>query len=96
MLMLQRNIYGMILLLATGPLVACGDPEIFDRVAADRSEVAANSAWPKLADTPATPPVGVYTEAAPDPATGEAVQIDLAVAAENAEIRRKAVSGPVE
>ena len=94
--MLQRSIYAMIPLLATGLLVACGDPDIFDRVAPERSDAATTTEWPKLADTPVTPPAGIYTEAAPDPAAGEAVQIDLAVAAENAETRRKAVSGPVE
>ncbi|MEL6793896.1 MAG: hypothetical protein AAFP78_10605 [Pseudomonadota bacterium] len=94
--MLQRSKYSLLALLATGLLVACGDPDIFDRVAPERSGKAVDADWPKLADTPDTPPQGVYTEAAPDPATGEAVQIDLSVAAESAETRRQAVSGPVE
>ena len=96
MLMLQRSMYNLLALLATGLLVACGDPDIFDRVAPERSDKAVAADWPKLADTPETPPAGVYTEAAPDPATGEAVQIDLSVAAESAERRRQEVSGPVE
>ncbi|MEL7466760.1 MAG: hypothetical protein AAFN79_21985 [Pseudomonadota bacterium] len=94
--MLQRSKYNLLALLATGLLVACADTEIFDRVAPERSETALASDWPKLADTPDTPPQGVYTERAPDPAIGEAVQIDLSVAAESAETRRRAVAGPVE
>lgn len=94
--MLRRSIYAILAIVATGPLVACGDPDIFDRVAPDRSAVAEAADWPKLADTPETPPQGVYTATAPDPATGEAVQIDLSVAAESAQTRRQAVAGPVE
>lgn len=82
--------------MATGPLVACGDPGIFDRVAPKvRAEVRAAD-WPRLADTPPAPPAGVYSAATPDPAIGEATRIDLAIAAETAERRREAVSGPVK
>ena len=95
-MILRRGAYSLFALLATGLLVACGDPDIFDRVSPERSEAAKSAEWPKLADTPPAPPLGVYTEAAPDPAVGEAVQIDLAVSAENAEARRAAVAGPVE
>lgn len=94
--MLQRSIYAIIAVAATGLLVACGDRAIFDRVAPERSAAAATADWPRLADVPAAPPDGVFTPGSPDPAKGEAVQIDLAVAAENAERRRQAVSGPVE
>ncbi len=83
-------------LLATGPLVACSDAEIFDRVAGPQAASLQGAAWPRLESVPPTPPVGVYTEAAPDPAIGDATQIELAIAAETAETRRKTVEGPVE
>jgi hypothetical protein len=91
-----RRAYRIIALLAIAPLVACTDAEIFDRVAGPQSAANAKAAWPRLEAVPATPPLGVYTDALPDPAKGEAVQIELSVAAENAEIRRKSVEGPVE
>lgn len=75
---------------------ACGDPEIFDRVAAPESATVAGAPYPKLADTPPTPPAGVYTAAAPDPANGDAALIELAAEGESSETRRKAVEGPVE
>ncbi len=84
--------------LASGLLVASlagcvgTGPEIFDRMPPSR---AAATDWPHLADTPTPPPAGVYTEAAPDPARGEAVRVDLAIAAEAAERKRQKVSGPV-
>ncbi|MEX2518349.1 MAG: hypothetical protein WD969_03340 [Paracoccaceae bacterium] len=92
---LTRGAYLSFALLASGPLVACvGDgPEIFDRMPPNR---AADESWPHLADIPPTPSQGVYNAAAPDPANGETIQIDLAIAAESAERRRAAVSGPVE
>ena len=93
--MLQRSIYSLVACLATVILAACADRAVFDQVG-PRSDETAAAEWPRLADTPPTPPQGVYTTSAPDPATGETVQIDLAVAAETAERRRKAVEGPVE
>ena len=95
-MILRRGAYPVFALLATGLLVACGDVDIFDRVAPPPSDAARSADWPKLAETPEAPPLGVYTAAAPDPAIGESVQIDLAVSAETAEARRIAVSGPVE
>lgn len=86
----------MIAALASAPLVACSDAEIFDRIAGPQSGEMANSDWPRLETVPSAPPPGVYTEAAPDPSLGDAAQIELAVAAETAETRRKAVEGPVE
>ncbi|MEM7270176.1 MAG: hypothetical protein AAF401_13130 [Pseudomonadota bacterium] len=74
----------------------CGDPEIFDRVAAPESEGVESASYPKLADTPAAPPLGVATASAPDPANADAIQIELAAEAETAETRRKKVEGPVE
>lgn len=75
---------------------ACGDPEIFDRVAAPESPGVAEAPYPKLSDTPPVPPIGVYTAAAPDPAKGDATLIELASEAETSETRRRAVAGPVE
>ncbi|MFN3261160.1 MAG: hypothetical protein ACE37J_11430 [Pikeienuella sp.] len=93
-----RGAYLSFALLASGPLVAAlpgctgTGPEIFDRLPPSG---AAAADWPRLADTPPAPPQGVYTEAAPDPERGEAVQRDLAAALVDAERRRAAVSGPV-
>lgn len=75
---------------------ACGDPEIFDRVAAPENASVAEALYPKLADTPPVPPTNFYTAAAPDPANGDATLIELASEAETSETRRKAVEGPVE
>ena len=92
---LLARAYPILVFAATGPLVACGDPGIFDRIG-PRSETAASAAWPRLAETPPAPPLGVFTEEAPDPAIGDALQIEAAAEAEAADRRRRAVSGPVE
>lgn len=92
----RRGAYLIVALVATAPLVACDDARIFDRVDPGAGGDARKADWPLLADTPATPPQGVFTEAAPDPATGEAMQIELTLAAERAERRRRAIAGPVE
>lgn len=92
---LAKCAYPIAAVAATGLLVACADREVFDRVG-PRSDVAADAAWPRLADTPTPPPLGVYTEDAPDPAIGDQMQIEAAVDAERAERRRAAVEGPVE
>lgn len=78
------------------PLAACVNEgaEIFDRI--PPSARASEAEWPKLADIPPTPPQGVYTPGIPDPATGDAIRVDMAVAAAESEQRREAVSGPVE
>lgn len=68
--------------------------EIFNRIPA--SAGASEAEWPKLADIPPTPPQGVYTSEIPDPATGDAIRVEMAVAAAELEQRREAVSGPVE
>lgn len=90
----MRHIVGTALLAIL--TAACGDPEIFDRVAAPESPDVAAAAYPKLADTPPAPPAGVYTAATPDPAMGDAVLIELAAEGESSEQRRKAVEGPVQ
>jgi len=89
-----RHIVGTALLALL--TAACGDPEIFDRVATPESPDVAAAPFPKLADTPAAPPTGVFTAATPDPANGDAALIELATEAETSERRRKAVEGPVE
>lgn len=91
-----RSAYLMIALMATAPLVACIDTGLVERVGGPKSENAVQSDWPRLADVETPPPAGVFTAAVPDPATGERMQIDLAIAAESAETRRKTVEGPVE
>lgn len=92
----RRGAYLLLALMATGPLVACGDPDIFARVAPPATDEKRAAVWPKLAEIPPAPPKGVFTAAAPDPATGDAIQIDLAVAAEEAASRNVALSGPVK
>ncbi|MDG1210551.1 MAG: hypothetical protein P8I56_04785 [Paracoccaceae bacterium] len=90
----MRHILGTVVLALM--TAACGDPEIFDRVAAPEGPVVAEAPYPKLADTPSVPPAGVYTKAAPDPSNGDATFIELAAEAEAHETRRKVVEGPVE
>ena len=90
----MRHIVGTALLALM--TAACGDPEIFDRVAAPESPDVAEAPYPKLADTPPSPPQGVYTAAAPDPANGDATLIELATEASAAESRRNQLAGPVE
>ena len=90
----MRHIVGTALLALL--TAACGDPEIFDRVAAPESPEVASAPYPKLADTPSAPPVGGYTSATPDPANGDTALIELATEVETSERRRKAVEGPVE
>lgn len=90
----RRAAYLALALIASGPLVACGDPGVFDRV--ETRADASGADWPRLADTPPAPPLGVHTEDAPDPAAGETARIELGLAAETAETRRRAIAGPVE
>lgn len=83
------------ILLAGASLSGCSGagPEVFDR--APRSATADSAPWPQLAAIPATPPPGVYTGSVPDPAKGETIQIELAIASETAARRREALAGPV-
>lgn len=82
--------------MAGGVLAACmgQGPEVFDKAAPVSGADGAD--WPRLADIPPTPPAGVYTKSAPDPAQGEAVRAELAAAAEASARRRRALEGPVE
>ncbi|MEM8752572.1 MAG: hypothetical protein AAGF90_06320 [Pseudomonadota bacterium] len=88
--------YPIVTCIAIAPLVACADVAVFDVVGPAENPETASAPWPKLADVPPAPPQGVFTPGTPDPAAGEAVQIELAAEAENAEARRKAVEGPVQ
>lgn len=76
---------GTMLLLVCG----CAGPEIFDQVAAPESADVAATPYPRLAEVTA-PGRG------PNPAEGDAVLIELGVAASDAETRLESVSGPVE
>jgi hypothetical protein len=79
-----------VFLSVTLALVAgCAGPEVFDRVAAPESENVAAAPYPRLSDVVAPGP-------GPDPAEGDAVLIELGVAASDAEARLKDVSGPVQ
>ncbi|MFV0475967.1 MAG: hypothetical protein ACK5MQ_17455 [Pikeienuella sp.] len=93
---LIRRAYLFFACLASGALAGCvgAGPEIFDRLPAHGQPQ--DAGWPRLADIPPTPPAGTHTEAAPDPALGDAAQIELAAAAEAAERRRREIEGPVE
>ncbi len=90
----MRHIVGTALLALL--TAACGDPEIFDRVAAPESARVAEAPYPKLADTPPAAPVGVHTAATPDPANGDAALIELSSDAAAAEARKSRIEGPVE
>lgn len=93
---LKRGACFLFALAASGQLAACvgAGPEIFDSM--PPADPVADAGWPRLADIPPTPPAGVYTPAAPDPALGDATQIELAAAADAAGRRRRSVEGPVE
>lgn len=89
----RRGAYLTLSILASGPLVACGDPEVFDRVGA--TPPPAGAPWPRLAANPPTAPAGVYGPATPDPAIGDATRIELAVAGASAAERARKIEGPV-
>lgn len=90
-----RRLFFLAALAASWHISGCTGtgPEVFD--ATPRSAAATAAPWPHLADVPPTPPQGVYTESIPDPATGESIQIELAIAADEAARRRDEISGPV-
>ncbi|QIE56853.1 hypothetical protein G5B40_16265 [Pikeienuella piscinae] len=100
---LKRGAYPTFALVASGLLVASlgacvgSGPEIFRKVPVSATVTdESNADWPRLADIPPAPPPGVHTDATPDPALGDAAQIDAAVSAEAAETRRAALAGPIE
>lgn len=70
-------------------LGACTGPDIFERVGAAESEDVAGAPYPRLSEV-APPAPG------PDPATGDAVLIELGAAASEADEQLQSVSGPVQ
>lgn len=68
---------------------ACAGPEVFERVGAVESEDVAATPYPRLSEV-APPAPG------PNPATGDAVLIELGAAASDADQRLLSVSGPVQ
>lgn len=68
-------------------LSGCGTVGLFGEYDVAESPDVEATPYPRLVDVPDAPPVGVYTEAVPDPARGEAAQTDLAAAATVADVR---------
>jgi hypothetical protein len=80
---------------AVSLLASCGTVELFGKYDLPESPEVAAAPWPRLVDTPAAPPVGVYSAAVPDPAQGEAAQGDLGAAAARANARAAELARPV-
>jgi hypothetical protein len=80
---------------ALAALSGCGTVELFGRYNVPESPEVAAAPWPRLIDTPAAPPVGVYSAAVPDPVEGVAAQSERGAAAAGAEARAAALAEPV-
>jgi hypothetical protein len=78
-----------------GALAGCGTMELFHTYDLPEDPKVAAAPWPRLIDTPAAPPVGVYTPAVPDPAAGVLAQSDLAAAGAAADARAAELAAPV-
>jgi hypothetical protein len=78
-----------------GTLAGCGTRALFHTYDLPENPSVAAAPWPKLIDTPAAPPVGVYTPAVPDPAAGVLAQSDLAAAGAAADARAAELAAPV-
>jgi hypothetical protein len=76
-------------------LAGCGTVELFGKYDLPESPEVAAAPWPRLVDTPAAPPVGVYSEQVPDPTEGVAAQADLGAAAAGANARAAELAPPV-
>ena len=76
-------------------LAGCGSGRLLSGIDVPESPEVAKAPWPRLVDTPAAPPVGSYTEAAPDPAIGAAILTELTAAANAQAARAQALAGPV-
>jgi hypothetical protein len=76
-------------------LAGCGTVELFGKYDLPESPEVAAAPWPRLVDTPAAPPVGVYTDEVPDPAEGVLAESDLGTAAASANARAADLSRPV-
>lgn len=59
------------------------------------SEAVRAAPWPRLVEVPPPPPPGHFTAAVPDPATGQALIVELGAEARRLRERMAAVSGPV-
>jgi hypothetical protein len=77
------------------PLAGCDSAGLFARHELAESPGVSDTPWPRLADTPATPPRGSYGAGIPDPAQGAAVTADLGATARDAAVRAEALAGPV-
>ena len=82
-------------LAAAGLLSGCGTVGVFGKYDLPESPEVAGAPWPRLVDTPAAPPVGVYSAAVPDPAAGALTETELAAAAAEASARAATLSRPV-
>ena len=82
-------------IVALALLSGCGTVELFGKYDLPEGPDIESAPWPKLSDTPAAPPVGTYTDKVPDPATGIAIQIDLAAAGAAAAKEAEALAEPV-
>lgn len=76
-------------------LAGCGSARLFEAYPVPESETASNAPWPRLVDTPETPPKGTYTAQIPDPAVGVALTTDLGHAAGEARTRAGSLQEPV-
>lgn len=81
--------------LCSAGLTGCGSVALFGKYDLAESPEVAAAPWPKLIDTPAAPPVGVYTPSVPDPAEGAQAQKDLGFAAAAATSRAAQLARPV-
>ena len=77
------------------PLAGCGTIGLFGAYDLPEGPHIAAAPWPRLIDTPAAPPVGVYSAAVPDAATAALAERELGAAAAAADARAAALSGPV-
>lgn len=72
-------------------LSACGSAQLFVGQTLEESPDVADAPYPRLVDTPEAPAIGTYTAAAPDPAQGAAVQLELSAQAVAATGRAEAL-----
>jgi hypothetical protein len=76
-------------------LGGCGTVELFGQYDLEEAPGTAEAPYPRLIDTPDAPPVGTYTEAVPDPATGGAILQSLTTEALVSDVRARQLAKPV-
>ncbi|MEM6487780.1 MAG: hypothetical protein AAF677_05830 [Pseudomonadota bacterium] len=76
-------------------LAGCGTADLFTRYDLPEGPGVADAPYPRLVDVPEAPPPGRFDRAAPDPAAGIAVQVDLSQAAADQNARAAALNAPV-